>query len=151
MRPFRGLRTPLPPVGIDLVAILDSVPVGTPQIAGVPESLHFWLQRTRMSPPQEIYAVTGGCAREKICQKMQNDDNGHGGGLPATIRRANLDGPGVAEQNLGRYCRLTRQIRRRSPCGYAYAGRSRRAHVTANHTLHLPSRKSITQDRWNAL
>ncbi len=99
----------------DHVAILDSVPVGTPQIAGVPESLHFWLQRTRMLPPQEIYAVTDGCAREKIRQRMQNDDNGHGGDLPATIRRANLDGPGVAEQNLGRYCRLTRQIRRRAP------------------------------------
>jgi len=70
-----------------------------------------------MLRPQEIYAVTGGCAREKIYQKMQNDDIGHGGGLPVTIRRANLDGPGIAEQNLGRYCRLTRQIRRRSPCG----------------------------------
>ena len=56
----------MPPVDIDHVAILDSVPVGTPQIAGVPESLHFWLQRTRVLPPQEIYAVTGGGAREKI-------------------------------------------------------------------------------------
>ncbi len=27
-----------------------------------------------MSPPHEIYTVTGGCASEKICQKMQNDD-----------------------------------------------------------------------------
>ena len=25
--------------------------------------------KTRISPPQEIYAVTGGCARGKICQK----------------------------------------------------------------------------------
>ena len=39
--------------------------VGTPQIAGVPESLHFWLQRTKISPLQGIYAVTGGCARKK--------------------------------------------------------------------------------------
>ena len=27
---------------------------------------------------------------------MQNDDNGHGGGLPVAIHRANLDGPGGA-------------------------------------------------------
>ncbi len=59
LRPSRGLRTPLPPVDI------DSVRVGTPKIAGVPESLQFWLQRTKISPPQEIYAVTSGCARKK--------------------------------------------------------------------------------------
>ncbi len=32
---------------IDHVAILDSVPVGTPQIAGVPENLHFWLPKNK--------------------------------------------------------------------------------------------------------
>ena len=31
--------------------------------------------RIRISPPQEIYALTGRFAREKTCQKMQNDDN----------------------------------------------------------------------------
>ena len=52
--------------------------------------------KTIISPPQEIYTVPGGFARLKMCQKMQNNDNGHGGGLPVAIHRANLDGPGGA-------------------------------------------------------